>query len=333
MADAYPHLAERRDEILGVIEREERQFNRTLEAGVGLLEEALIPLTDAERVVGRQADALPADAPVLPGRRRVPAPRHLRLPDRPDRRARGRVRRAHGPRRLPGRARRAARAEPERHEGGPRAHRRARLAATTGILARTGADRVPGLRDDDRRGPRRRDPARRRRSTSRSRRSPRSSCGPRRARAPRSSSTARRSTRRAAARSPTPGGCSRADGSVLFDVEDVQRVAGTQTAGLTVHRGVLHGAVRVGDTVRAEVDAERRAAHDAQPHGHAPAPPRAAQRRRRAGAAGGLARARRTTSGSTSRSTAASPTRRSARSSAEVRGASSARTARSASSG
>src|SRR4051795_5701878 len=67
MADAYPHLLERRSEILAVIEREERQFNRTLEAGVGLLEEALIPLTDAERVVGRQAEGLPADAPVLPG--------------------------------------------------------------------------------------------------------------------------------------------------------------------------------------------------------------------------------------------------------------------------
>ena len=66
MAGAYPHLAERRGEILGVIEREERQFNRTLEAGVGLLEEALIPLTSAERVVGRQAE-LAADAPVLPG--------------------------------------------------------------------------------------------------------------------------------------------------------------------------------------------------------------------------------------------------------------------------
>ena len=67
MAHAYPHLAERRDEILGVIVREERQFNRTLEAGTGLLEEALIPLTSAERVVGRQAETLPADAPVLPG--------------------------------------------------------------------------------------------------------------------------------------------------------------------------------------------------------------------------------------------------------------------------
>ncbi len=50
-----------------------------------------------------------------------------------------------------------------------------------------------------------------------------------------------------------------ADGSVLFDVEDVQRVAGTQTAGLTVHRGVLHGRVAVGDSVGAEVDAVRRA--------------------------------------------------------------------------
>src|SRR3954453_7805171 len=67
MSGAYPHLADRRVEILGVIEREERQFNRTLEAGVGILEEALIPLTDAERVVGRLAESLPDDAPVLPG--------------------------------------------------------------------------------------------------------------------------------------------------------------------------------------------------------------------------------------------------------------------------
>src|SRR5829696_1049467 len=67
MADAYPHLVERRAEILGVIEREERQFNRTLEAGVAILEEALIPLTDAERVVGRLAETLAEGAPVLPG--------------------------------------------------------------------------------------------------------------------------------------------------------------------------------------------------------------------------------------------------------------------------
>jgi alanyl-tRNA synthetase len=50
-----------------------------------------------------------------------------------------------------------------------------------------------------------------------------------------------------------------ADGVVLFEVDDVQRVAGTQTAGLTVHRGVLHGKVAVGDTLSCDVDAERRA--------------------------------------------------------------------------
>jgi alanyl-tRNA synthetase len=67
MRDAYPHLAERRDEILGAIVREERQFARTLDAGTDLLEEALIPLTSAERVVGMREETLGDDAPVLPG--------------------------------------------------------------------------------------------------------------------------------------------------------------------------------------------------------------------------------------------------------------------------
>src|SRR4029078_7641583 len=49
------------------------------------------------------------------------------------------------------------------------------------------------------------------------------------------------------------------DGAVLFTVSDTQRTAATQTAGLTVHRGRLHGTVRVGDTLIAEVDADRRA--------------------------------------------------------------------------
>ena len=67
MSAAYPHLAERRSEILGVIAREEAQFARTLDAGTVQLEEALIPLTGAERVVGRREEDLPADAPRLPG--------------------------------------------------------------------------------------------------------------------------------------------------------------------------------------------------------------------------------------------------------------------------
>jgi alanyl-tRNA synthetase len=67
MAGAFPHLAERRSEILAAITREEAQFARTLDAGTVQLEEALIPLTGAERVVGRREEDLPPDAPRLPG--------------------------------------------------------------------------------------------------------------------------------------------------------------------------------------------------------------------------------------------------------------------------
>jgi alanyl-tRNA synthetase len=67
MGEAYPHLVARRDEILAVIAREEAQFARTLDAGTGQLEEALRSLTDAERVVGRRPEDLPATAPKLDG--------------------------------------------------------------------------------------------------------------------------------------------------------------------------------------------------------------------------------------------------------------------------
>jgi alanyl-tRNA synthetase len=67
MVGAYPYLAERREMIASVITREERLFARTLDSGTLHLMEALIPLGKAEREVGRQADTLPADAPVLPG--------------------------------------------------------------------------------------------------------------------------------------------------------------------------------------------------------------------------------------------------------------------------
>jgi alanyl-tRNA synthetase len=67
MRQAYPFLAERHDEILGAIAREEAQFARTLDAGTAQFEEALIPLTSAERVIGRRPEELPADAPVLGG--------------------------------------------------------------------------------------------------------------------------------------------------------------------------------------------------------------------------------------------------------------------------
>jgi alanyl-tRNA synthetase len=67
MADAYPHLAEKRDAILETIAREEAQFARTLDAGTTQLEEALAALTREERVIGRRPEDVPADAPVLPG--------------------------------------------------------------------------------------------------------------------------------------------------------------------------------------------------------------------------------------------------------------------------
>jgi alanyl-tRNA synthetase len=67
MGDAYPILVERRDVVLGTISREELAFARTLDAGTIHLEEALIPVTSAQRSVGRPAELLAADAPVLAG--------------------------------------------------------------------------------------------------------------------------------------------------------------------------------------------------------------------------------------------------------------------------
>ena len=67
MGAAYPHLVERRDEILAAIGREEAQFARTLDAGTKLLEEALAGIAAGERTVGRRPEEVPAGAPTLPG--------------------------------------------------------------------------------------------------------------------------------------------------------------------------------------------------------------------------------------------------------------------------
>jgi alanyl-tRNA synthetase len=67
MSDAFPYLAENETSILGAIAREEASFSRTLEAGTDLLEEALIPLTSNDRTIGLKAEDLPADAPRIPG--------------------------------------------------------------------------------------------------------------------------------------------------------------------------------------------------------------------------------------------------------------------------
>ena len=68
MGEAYPYLLERREAVLAAISREEAQFARTLDAGTSQLEAALAILApDAERTVGRRAEELPGDAPRLPG--------------------------------------------------------------------------------------------------------------------------------------------------------------------------------------------------------------------------------------------------------------------------
>jgi len=67
MVDAYPYLAERRPEIMSVIAREEAQFARTLDAGTKLLDEALVGLMATDRMIGRRPESLPPDAHVLAG--------------------------------------------------------------------------------------------------------------------------------------------------------------------------------------------------------------------------------------------------------------------------
>jgi alanyl-tRNA synthetase len=68
MEDAYPVLTATRADIFSVIAAEERQFARTLDAGIIQFEEALIPITGSERTVGgMKPEDLPADAAVLPG--------------------------------------------------------------------------------------------------------------------------------------------------------------------------------------------------------------------------------------------------------------------------
>ncbi|HEY7133304.1 MAG TPA: alanine--tRNA ligase-related protein, partial [Candidatus Limnocylindrales bacterium] len=68
MAGAYPIVLERRDAILAGIQREEAQFARTLDAGTTQLKAALDGLAPgADAVIGRRAEDLPESAPTLPG--------------------------------------------------------------------------------------------------------------------------------------------------------------------------------------------------------------------------------------------------------------------------
>ena len=257
METAFPHLAERRVEILSVIEREERQFNRTLEAGVGHLEEALIPLTSAERTVGRLAETLPADAPVLPGgvAFRLHDTYGFPIDLTVELAAEYGVRTD-----LAGFQDALAEQRDRSRSHTKTGMAEAALAASryAEILGRTGATEFLGyeataaearvvtiLRD-----------------------------GVEYETLEAVAEVELRAEAGAQAelvldRTPfyaesggqvaDTGVIRAADGSVLFEVEDVQRAAGTQTAGLTVHRGTLRGRIRLGDALGAEVDAKRRA--------------------------------------------------------------------------
>ena len=79
MKDAYPYLADQREKILKVVRQEEAQFDRTLERGVRFFADHLGPLhlaavkrdanvpTAPRSQVGRRVDDLPPDAPLFPG--------------------------------------------------------------------------------------------------------------------------------------------------------------------------------------------------------------------------------------------------------------------------
>jgi alanyl-tRNA synthetase len=257
MSEAYPHLAEQQDSILGAIAREELQFSRTLEAGTALLEEALIPLTSNDRQVGLLPEALPADVPRLPGDIAFRLHDTFGFPidltvelaaeygvavDRPGFEA------ALAEQRDRSRSGKKADLKRQAEQASLYQAIHARAGDTTFVgYETTTADAkvVAILRDGIEY------------ETLRAK-----------------GDEELRTEAGAAAevvldRTPfyAEGGgqvgdrgvLRAASGDVVFDVEDTQRVAGTQNAGLIVHRGTLRDRLAVGDAVRAEVDAERRA--------------------------------------------------------------------------
>jgi alanyl-tRNA synthetase len=256
MADAFPHLRENEASILGAIIREETQFTRTLEAGTDLLEEALIPLTSAERSVGRRPEELPADAPVLPGAVAFKLHDTYGFPidltvelaaeygvavDRPGFDA-------------------ALGEQRERSRSGTKADkaRGVELAAhyeslrsrvgdseflgyeTTTAGAKVVAILRDGIEYDE--------------LEAKGDEELRTEAG----------AAAEIVLDRTPFYAEGGGqigdrGVLRADGADAFEVTDTQRVAGTQAAGLIVHRGTLRGRLAVGQTVQADVDRARRA--------------------------------------------------------------------------
>jgi alanyl-tRNA synthetase len=256
MAEAYPHLREGETQILATISREERQFIRTLEAGTDLLEEALIPLTSNDRSIGQREDQLPAAAPVLSGdvafklhdtygfpidlTVELAAEYGVRV-DRPGFEA-------------------ALDEQRDRSRSGRKAELRAHAEMTAlyqALLGRVGATEFVGYET--------------------------TSADGRVVAILREGLEYDTLEAKGDAELRTPPGASAevvldrtpfyaegggqvgdrgvlrgSDGRVLFEVEDTQRLAGTQTAGLIVHRGTLRGRLAVGEAVTATVFPEQR---------------------------------------------------------------------------
>jgi alanyl-tRNA synthetase len=244
MADAYPYLRDERDRVLATIAREEAQFARTLDAGTVHLEEALIPLTDAERVVGRRPEDVPGDAPVLAGdvafklhdTYGFPVDLTVELAAE------------HGVR-VDRAGFEAALAEQRERSRGGRKAELARHAELLGlyesILRRTGDTAFVGYEMTEAEG---------------------TVVAIVRDGVAYDELTGHGEAEIVLDRTPfyAEGGGQVGDrgelreaggGSVLFEVTDTQR----PTGGLVVHRGTLRGRLRVGESVAAVVDAERRA--------------------------------------------------------------------------
>jgi alanyl-tRNA synthetase len=256
MGDFYGHLRENEATILGAITREEAQFTRTLEAGTDLLEEALIPLTSADRRVGLKAEDLPADAPVLPGSVAFKLHDTFGFPIdltielaaeygvRVDRESFD-----------------AALAEQrERSRSGTKADKARgveQAAMYESIRGRTGDTTFVGYESttaDARVVAILRDGIEYQELEAKGDEELRTEPG-----------AAAEIVLDRTPFYPEGGGqigdrgLLRLGGDVVFEVADTQRVAGTQAAGLIVHRGTLRGRLAVGEIVTAEVDAERRA--------------------------------------------------------------------------
>ena len=250
MGDAYPIVVERAAEIHEVLGREEAQFARTLDAGARLLERSLQEIVpgDQERTVGRRPEDLPAAAPRLPGEVAFrlhdtygfPIDLTVELAAEAGvgvdlagyeealgaQRARSRKGTKAG---LSAQAQSASRYEALLHRAGP--------TDFVGYAATTAEGRVVAIVRDD------------------IEYEELQGHGPAEVvldATPFYAEGGGQVGDRGVLREP--GG-----GSLLFQVEDTQRPVGGAIGGLTVHRGMLHGRLKVGGTVEAVVDAERRA--------------------------------------------------------------------------